>query len=526
VKSTPPTEVPLPCEPEYETALIGMLDGTWPDVLDTEGAGSVSPEHFYSGDWKRETWRVALALTARGEAVNHLSLDRELRARDLLGDGKLIATVSDITECANHVPPNETPASCARVLLQVARRRADIASASRLMSAAVYETGGDAYAGIRARELAALTAECVPQAAPFHLMSIADILNQPRPPSLIEHFYTRNSTGIKFSPPGVGKTALLLDQMAHVALGRAWEGHAVHGGHVVYVCAEGQAFLPERLEALMRKLEVEDIPRLHILPVRIQLLEPRTVPGLLATFTKDLPEQPVWVAFDTVSQTAGGADENDANDMRDYVNALDRIREATGAFVDAIHHTGKDGSRGARGSSALHGNLDTVIQITDTDGVAVMKCEKQRSGWAPFKPFSYKIKSLALDDDAMRTGPVIEACEPPIKASMPATYVKTLDALAGCPGSTAAYATWLAAASAPASTFNRHRQYLLEYEYVHRDPVSDIYRLTTKGAALLPRYSHGTYTVLPWELQGEYYGVNPLDRTTEQSDLSRDQAVD
>jgi hypothetical protein len=108
------------------------------------------------------------------------------------------------------------------------------------------------------------------------------------------------------------------------------------------------------------------------------------------------------------------------------------------------------------------------------------------------KSFSYKIKSLALDDDAMRTGPVIEACEPPIKASMPATYVKTLDALAGCPGSTAAYATWLEAAKAPASTFNRHRQYLLEYEYVHRDPVSDVYRLTTKGAALLPRYSRGT----------------------------------
>jgi hypothetical protein len=315
---------------------------------------------------------------------------------------------------------------------------------------------------------------------------------QSAPPALIEHFYTRNSTGIKFSPPGVGKTALLLDQMAHVALGRAWEGHAVHSGHVVYVCAEGQAFLPERLEALMLKLKVEDIPRLHILPVRVQLLEPRTVPGLLATFTKDLPEPPVWVAFDTVSQTAGGADENDANDMRDYVNALDRIREATGAFVDAIHHTGKDGSRGARGSSALHGNLDTVIQITDTEGIAVMKCEKQRGGWAPFKPFSYKVVTQYLDEDLLRSGPIIEACDPPVKAIMPASYVKTLDALAACPGSTASYATWLAAAKAAATTFNRHRQYLLDFEYVQHDTVNEMYRLTTKGAALLPRYSHGT----------------------------------
>ncbi len=123
--------------------------------------------------------------------------------------------------------------------------------------------------------------------------------------------------------------------MGHVALDRGWEGHKVKGGHVVYVCAEGQAFLPERLQALMLKLGVTEIPRLHILPVRVQLLEPRTVAGLIATFTAELPEPPVWVAFDTVSQTANGADENDANDMRDYVNAMDRIREATGAFVDA-----------------------------------------------------------------------------------------------------------------------------------------------------------------------------------------------
>lgn len=487
-------EEPLPCEPGYEDALIGMLDGNWPDVLSVEGADAVLPEHFYSGEWKRETWRVALALSVRREAINHLSLESELRARGLLGAGKLIESISDITECANHVPPNETPASCARKLLQVARRRADIGSAGRLMSAAVYEAGSDAYECIRARELAALTAATAVGPPPFHLRSVAEILKQPRPPALIEGLYTLNSTGIKVSPPGIGKTALLLDQMAHVGLGREWEGRHVHGGHVVYVCAEGQAFLPERLEALMLKLKVDDIPRLHILPVRVQLLEPRTVPGLIATFAAELDESPVWVAFDTVSQTAAGADENDASDMRDYINALDRIREATGAFVDAIHHTGKEASRGARGSSVFGGNIDTVIQISATDGVAIMRCEKQRGGAEPFKPFSYQMISLALDDDAMRTGPVIQACEAPVKRTLPASYIKTLDALAGCPNGAAAYAAWLAATEVSKSTFNRHREYLLDYEYVHHDQVAGIYRLTTKGAAIVPRYSRGSST--------------------------------
>ncbi len=123
-----------------------------------------------------------------------------------------------------------------------------------------------------------------------------------------------------------------------------------------------------------------------------------------------------------------------------------------------------------------------------------MRCEKQRGGWAPFKPFSFRVISLALDEDAIDTGPVIEACEAPVKSSMPASYLKTLEALADCAGGVAAYGVWLAASEASRSTFNRRRQYLVEYEYVHHDETNGVYRLTTKGAALVPRYSHGSPT--------------------------------
>jgi hypothetical protein len=333
-----------------------------------------------------------------------------------------------------------------------------------------------------------------PGTAPYHLLSIADVLNQPRPDPLIEDFYSLNSTGIKYAPGGVGKTVLLLDQMAHVALGRAWEGHAVHAGHVVYVCAEGQAFLPERLQALLLKLGVREIPRLHILPVRLQLLEARTVAGLIATFAHELPEQPVWVAFDTVSRTSGGADEDNASDMRDYLDAMDRIRDATGAFVDAIHHSGKDESRGARGSSVLRDNPDTVILLSQTDGTTMMKCDKQRGGSAHFAPFAFRVKALALDEDGRRTGPVLEACDTPAKGNIPPKYLETLDALADCPDQRASYSAWYMRAKRPETTFNRHRDFFIEWEYVRCERATGLYELTTKGAAVLPRYSHATPT--------------------------------
>ncbi len=138
---------------------------------------------------------------------------------------------------------------------------------------------------------------------------------------------------------------------------------------------------------------------------------------LLKTCAAELPEPPVWIAFDTVSQTANGARENDADAMGPYLAAMERIRESTHAFVHAIHHTGKDESRGARGSSVFLGNCDTVTFITKVDGTCLWKCEKQRGGWVEFRPFAFKVESMALDDYADHTGPYIEACEAPENAA-------------------------------------------------------------------------------------------------------------
>jgi hypothetical protein len=491
-------ELPPPSAVEAEEAVLGCI------LSERDAMKTVRPLLAPSFGWyipaHQRMYAAMCALYDAGTPVDELTVMDELRRRGAVDPDGLVGGVS-LFALARRVPTVLNVLSYVRIVQRTAANRA-LPSVGGFIAGEAFNDldPANTIAAVRAQldaiERDYLSAERQEgaQASPFHLLSIADILASPRPPALIEGLYSLNSTGIKFSPPGVGKTALLLDQMGHVALSRAWEGHAVHGGHVVYVCAEGQAFLPERLQALLVKLGVEDIPRLHILTVRVQLLEPRTVPGLIATCAAELPELPVWIAFDTVSQTAAGADENDANDMRDYVNALDRIRAETGAFVDAIHHTGKDGSRGARGSSVLHGNFDTVIHITEVEGVAVMKCEKQRGGWAPFKPFSYKVVSRALDEDGFRTGPVIEACDPPEKVGMPASYLKTLDALAGRPGSTAKYAVWLALSEVSESTFNRHREYLVNFEYVQHDTASGAYCLTTKGAGILPRYSHETPT--------------------------------
>ena len=50
----------------------------------------------------------------------------------------------------------------------------------------------------------------------------------------------------------------------------------------------------------------------------------------------------------------------------------------SGAAVIGVHHSGKDISRGMRGSSALLGAVDTSIEVKNSDGVICLKNEKQK----------------------------------------------------------------------------------------------------------------------------------------------------
>lgn len=444
-----------------EAGVLGSL------LIDPEAisqiADALQPADFYE-EAHRMIYQVVLALHAADKPTDLLTLCDELALRGQLEE---VGGAAYVGSLANHVPTSRNVKHYAQIVERTGVQRRVIDAAAQISAAAYVGNHADiagmlTWAEVLLRE--AREGNRASRKAPYHLLSIQEVLAQPRPEGLIEGYYSLNSTGLTYAAPGVGKTVLLLDQMAHVALGQAWEGHAVKGGHVVYVCAEGQAFLAERLQALMLKLGVTDIPRLHILPARVQLLQAHTVPRLVQTFAGELPQMPVWVAFDTVSQTSDGADENDAGQMGAYLGAMDRLRETTGAFVHAIHHSGKDESRGARGSSVLRGNCDTVTCLTMVGDTTVWKCEKQRGGWAPFKPFSFKVMSRALDDDAEWTGPYIEACDASKEAAavqpMPTGQVKRaytiFQELAQQRGGGVEYAVWERACEAvgiPESTF-------------------------------------------------------------------------
>ena len=69
------------------------------------------------------------------------------------------------------------------------------------------------------------------------------------------------------------------------------------------------------------------------------------------------------LVVDTLARAMPGADENSAQETGAVIAAADYLKEELRCTVALVHHEGKDGSRGARGTSALRGAWDAAYQI-------------------------------------------------------------------------------------------------------------------------------------------------------------------
>jgi hypothetical protein len=123
-------------------------------------------------------------------------------------------------------------------------------------------------------------------------------------------------------------------------------------------------------------------------------------------------EKPALVVIDTLARSMGAGDENTAKDAAQFLRNCDLIRDATGAHVMVIHHTGKDEDRGARGSSALRAAVDNEIQVTADRQIISRKQRDQESPEQLY--FNLRPVTLGLDEDSQPVkSAVVDVAEPP-----------------------------------------------------------------------------------------------------------------
>jgi hypothetical protein len=234
----------------------------------------------------------------------------------------------------------------------------------------------------------------------FETYDIDYLMNMPPIEWLMEGLLTKHGFGVIYGAPGIGKSFMSIDWALTIACGLEWHGRPTKQGAVLYIAAEGVGGLGKRIKAWKAHNQVESIKDFHVLPQAVKLLETLDLDKLTRTIDHFGVEFSL-IVIDTVARTlaATGSDENDATQAGLFVEACGAIQRHAGCAVLAVHHSGKDASRGQRGSSAIQGGCDTVLAISGADGLVTLKVEKQKDAEG-VPPTSYQLTPIALMDES------------------------------------------------------------------------------------------------------------------------------
>lgn len=220
--------------------------------------------------------------------------------------------------------------------------------------------------------------------SPVKLLTAADALAaQPVIDWQLEKIAAVASVGLVYGQPGSKKTYAMLDLAVCTALGKDWLGFPVRQGPVLLVDEESG---PRRL---LRRMG--EAVRGHLADASLSIFATALEgfnfwlpnPG---TGRKELEDaicqtQARLVIIDALADVMLGGDENAVKDTQRVFHTLRQVAEGTGATIQLIHHSLKNGN-GYRGSSAINGALDFAVEVESKNGDALVKFEttKARDG--------------------------------------------------------------------------------------------------------------------------------------------------
>lgn len=184
---------------------------------------------------------------------------------------------------------------------------------------------------------------------------------------LIKKTLPEQGLALIYGHPGSGKSFLAIDLGMHVALGWDWNGLRTHRGVVVYIGAEGQKGLRNRIVAFKRHHNLTGPIPLALVPTPVDLYDSAADLAALANAVRETAarydERPALVVIDTISKTIGAGKEN-TDDLAVYVSNCGRLSTEFGCCVMPVHHRPKDTeSTEPRGHGSLKGGVDTVILV-------------------------------------------------------------------------------------------------------------------------------------------------------------------
>lgn len=184
---------------------------------------------------------------------------------------------------------------------------------------------------------------------------------------LIKKTLPQQGLALIYGHPGSGKSFLAIDIAMHVALGWEWNGLRTRHGSVVYIGAEGQKGLRNRIVAFRRQHKIEGAIPLGFIPTPIDLYDSQAdmaaLRGQIRATAERYGQPPALIVVDTISKTIGVGKEN-TDDLAVYVANCGALASTFECCVLPVHHRPKDAeSTEPRGHGSLKGGVDTVILV-------------------------------------------------------------------------------------------------------------------------------------------------------------------
>ncbi|EKA5862757.1 TPA: AAA family ATPase [Vibrio parahaemolyticus] len=217
---------------------------------------------------------------------------------------------------------------------------------------------------------------------------------------LVKSFFPKCSFGVIYGKPGSRKSFIAIDISCSIATGFKWQNRSTQAGAVVYVASEGQSGMSKRVRAweIVNNKKVE---HLYILGQSVLMSDALTRNDLIESIHKIENENAVKVeliVLDTLARNFEG-DENSSDAMGKFIRGCDLVKEVTDSSILCVHHSGKDTSKGGRGSSALVGACDVEFQVTHDakTGFTTLSNTKQKDSCAaPDLVFEFKPIDLGI----------------------------------------------------------------------------------------------------------------------------------
>jgi hypothetical protein len=226
----------------------------------------------------------------------------------------------------------------------------------------------------------AITPQASPQEKPRYILRDAAYALEPQPPInyIVNNLLTNSSLNLFFGEPGSKKTYTTLSLAVCVANGKPWLDFKTKQTPVLIIDEEsGERRFSRRLAEAIRGELCDTSSPIHYASLAGFKLDSDNDPTILQALIENTAAG--LVIFDALADLMDG-DENDKKDVQPVFNHLRKIAENTDSAILVIHHSNKQG--GYRGSSAIKGSVDLMVQVTSENGSNLInfQTEKNRDG--------------------------------------------------------------------------------------------------------------------------------------------------